>query len=116
MAGRVSSLFDISLGFEPEANGWDNIRFRSYLQGETPRTVRPACRPSPTSANWASSSTCRSALFVGHARAAGVFRRHGHRAGDSHRRRGPLGGRLRFQAKARQRMQALISPPRRSWW
>jgi lipopolysaccharide transport system ATP-binding protein len=37
--GRVSSLFDISLGFEPEANGWDNIRFRSYLQGETPRTV-----------------------------------------------------------------------------
>jgi ABC-type polysaccharide/polyol phosphate transport system ATPase subunit len=39
--GRVSSLFDISLGFEPEANGWDNIRFRSYLQGETPRSVRP---------------------------------------------------------------------------
>jgi ABC-type polysaccharide/polyol phosphate transport system ATPase subunit len=38
--GRVSSLFDISLGFEPEANGWDNIRFRSYLQGETPRSVR----------------------------------------------------------------------------
>jgi lipopolysaccharide transport system ATP-binding protein len=39
VAGRVSSLFDISLGFEPEANGWDNIRYRSYLQGETPRTV-----------------------------------------------------------------------------
>ena len=39
VAGRVSSLFDISLGFEPEANGWDNIRFRSYLQGETPRSV-----------------------------------------------------------------------------
>ena len=37
--GRVSSLFDISLGFEPEANGWDNIRYRSYLQGETPKTV-----------------------------------------------------------------------------
>jgi len=40
VSGRVSSLFDISLGFEPEANGWDNIRFRSYLQGETPRSVR----------------------------------------------------------------------------
>jgi ABC-type polysaccharide/polyol phosphate transport system ATPase subunit len=37
--GRVSSLFDIALGFEPEANGWDNIRFRSYLQGETPKSV-----------------------------------------------------------------------------
>jgi lipopolysaccharide transport system ATP-binding protein len=40
VSGRVSSLFDISLGFEPEANGWDNIRFRSYLQGETPRSVQ----------------------------------------------------------------------------
>jgi ABC-type polysaccharide/polyol phosphate transport system ATPase subunit len=38
--GRVSSLFDISLGFEPDANGWDNIGYRSYLQGETPRDVR----------------------------------------------------------------------------
>ena len=37
--GRVSALFDISLGFEPEANGWDNIRYRSLLQGETPRTI-----------------------------------------------------------------------------
>ena len=40
VSGRVSSLFDISLGFEPEANGWDNIRYRSYLQGETPRSVQ----------------------------------------------------------------------------
>ncbi|HZU37185.1 MAG TPA: ATP-binding cassette domain-containing protein, partial [Gemmataceae bacterium] len=38
--GRISSLFDISLGFEPEANGWENISYRSYLQGETPRTLR----------------------------------------------------------------------------
>jgi ABC-type polysaccharide/polyol phosphate transport system ATPase subunit len=38
--GQISSLFDIALGFEPEANGWENIRFRSYLQGETPRTIR----------------------------------------------------------------------------
>lgn len=38
--GRISSLFDIALGFEGEANGWENIGYRSYLQGETPATVR----------------------------------------------------------------------------
>ncbi len=38
--GRISSLFDIALGFEPEANGWENIAYRSYLQGETPASVR----------------------------------------------------------------------------
>ena len=38
--GRISSLFDISLGFESDANGWENIAYRSYLQGETPRSVR----------------------------------------------------------------------------
>jgi ABC-type polysaccharide/polyol phosphate transport system ATPase subunit len=38
--GRISSLFDIALGFESEANGWENIAYRCYLQGETPRTVR----------------------------------------------------------------------------
>jgi len=38
--GRVSSLFDISVGFEPEATGWDNIAYRCYLQGETPADVR----------------------------------------------------------------------------
>jgi ABC-type polysaccharide/polyol phosphate transport system ATPase subunit len=38
--GRISSLFDISLGFELDANGWENIAFRSYLQGDTPRGVR----------------------------------------------------------------------------
>jgi len=39
--GRISSLFDITLGFEGEASGWENIAFRSYLQGETPRSVKP---------------------------------------------------------------------------
>lgn len=39
--GKVASLFDITLGFEQEASGWENIAFRSYLQGETPRTLRP---------------------------------------------------------------------------
>lgn len=38
--GSVCSLFDISVGFEPEATGWQNIHYRSYLQGETPRTIR----------------------------------------------------------------------------
>lgn len=37
--GRISSLFDIALGFEPEATGWENIRYRGYLQGETPRSI-----------------------------------------------------------------------------
>jgi ABC-type polysaccharide/polyol phosphate transport system ATPase subunit len=40
VAGRVCSLFDLMVGFEMEASGWDNIRFRSYLQGETPKTLR----------------------------------------------------------------------------
>src|SRR6516225_8902900 len=38
--GRISSLFDIALGFEGEASGWENIAYRSYLQGETPASVR----------------------------------------------------------------------------
>jgi ABC-type polysaccharide/polyol phosphate transport system ATPase subunit len=38
--GRISSLFDITLGFEPEATGWENIYYRGYLPGETPRSIR----------------------------------------------------------------------------
>ena len=38
--GSICSLFDISLGFEHEASGWDNIRFRAYLQGESPASLR----------------------------------------------------------------------------
>jgi ABC-type polysaccharide/polyol phosphate transport system ATPase subunit len=37
--GKICSLFDLSAGFEPEATGWENIRLRGYLQGETPRTL-----------------------------------------------------------------------------
>jgi ABC-type polysaccharide/polyol phosphate transport system ATPase subunit len=33
-------LFEITLGFELDASGWENIAFRSYFQGETPRTLR----------------------------------------------------------------------------
>ena len=38
--GRISSLFDIALGFEGDATGWENIGYRSYLQGETPKSIR----------------------------------------------------------------------------
>lgn len=39
VTGSICALFDIALGFEKEATGWRNIRYRSYLQGETPPTV-----------------------------------------------------------------------------
>jgi ABC-type polysaccharide/polyol phosphate transport system ATPase subunit len=38
--GNICSLFDIALGFESECNGWDNILYRGYLQGETPATMK----------------------------------------------------------------------------
>jgi ABC-type polysaccharide/polyol phosphate transport system ATPase subunit len=43
--GRISSLFDIALGFEGDANGWENISYRGYLQGETPRSMRDKIAP-----------------------------------------------------------------------
>lgn len=43
--GRISSLFDIALGFESEASGWENIGFRSYLQGETPKSIKDKILP-----------------------------------------------------------------------
>jgi lipopolysaccharide transport system ATP-binding protein len=43
--GEVSSLFDIALGFEQDATGWENIYFRGYLQGETPRTIKAKMQP-----------------------------------------------------------------------
>ncbi len=38
--GQISSLFEIGLGFELDATGWENITYRGYLQGETPRSIR----------------------------------------------------------------------------
>ncbi len=43
--GRISSLFDISLGFEFDATGWENITYRGYLQGETPQSIRAKMQP-----------------------------------------------------------------------
>lgn len=43
--GQISSLFEISLGFEQDASGWDNIMYRGYLQGETPRSIRKKVQP-----------------------------------------------------------------------
>ena len=78
------SLFDIALGFEGEANGWENIAYRSYLQGETPGSVS-AKRQSHRRVQ-------RVGRFPQHAGAlllrrydgtVGVLDRHGHRPGDS---------------------------------
>lgn len=38
--GSISSLFDLALGFELDATGWENIAYRSYLQGESRREMR----------------------------------------------------------------------------
>jgi ABC-type polysaccharide/polyol phosphate transport system ATPase subunit len=43
--GKISSLFDIALGFEQEASGWENIVYRGYLQGETPASIRDKMQP-----------------------------------------------------------------------
>ncbi|MBY0527551.1 MAG: ABC transporter ATP-binding protein [Gemmataceae bacterium] len=37
--GRISSLFEIALGFELDATGKENIAYRGYLQGETRRSI-----------------------------------------------------------------------------
>src|SRR5439155_22343676 len=39
--GRINSLFDITLGFEQDASGWENIFYRGYMQGETPKSLKP---------------------------------------------------------------------------
>jgi ABC-type polysaccharide/polyol phosphate transport system ATPase subunit len=40
VTGRIGSLFDIALGFEADSSGWENIMYRGFLQGETPRSIR----------------------------------------------------------------------------
>lgn len=38
--GKICSLFDLALGFESDATGWENILYRGYLQRETPASIR----------------------------------------------------------------------------
>jgi ABC-type polysaccharide/polyol phosphate transport system ATPase subunit len=38
--GQISSMLDIGVGIEADASGWDNIAYRSYLQGDTPKQMR----------------------------------------------------------------------------
>ena len=44
VSGQISSLFDLSLGFEPEASGWDNISYSGFIQGETPDSLQEKIR------------------------------------------------------------------------
>lgn len=39
--GQISSLFDLTLGFEMHGTGRENIRYRGYLLGETPQSIEP---------------------------------------------------------------------------
>ena len=39
MNGRIRSLFELVLGFEPEDSGRDNIRHRGYLLGYTKQQI-----------------------------------------------------------------------------
>jgi lipopolysaccharide transport system ATP-binding protein len=43
--GHISSLFDIALGFELDATGWENMQYRGYLLGESPRSIRAKMQP-----------------------------------------------------------------------
>lgn len=40
IVGSICSLLEITCGFELQATGIDNIYYRSYLQGETPKSVK----------------------------------------------------------------------------
>jgi lipopolysaccharide transport system ATP-binding protein len=39
VTGSISSLFDLRLGFEMDATGWENMEYRAYFQGETPKSL-----------------------------------------------------------------------------
>jgi ABC-type polysaccharide/polyol phosphate transport system ATPase subunit len=43
--GRIGSLFDLTLGFEAEATGWENIALRCYLEGDNPHSMRSRAAP-----------------------------------------------------------------------
>ncbi|SDB63053.1 ABC transporter ATP-binding protein [Butyrivibrio sp. INlla16] len=37
--GHISSMFELATGFEMEQNGWDNIRLRGLMLGQTPKQI-----------------------------------------------------------------------------
>ncbi len=44
VTGKISSLFELGLGFQMDANGWKNIQHRGYLQGETRQSILAKAR------------------------------------------------------------------------
>ena len=81
--GKVSSLFELALGFEMEASGWKNIRFRGYLQGESRDGIRRKASGDRGIQRPGRLSEDPCALLLGrHDGSAGLFHRHGHRAGN----------------------------------
>ena len=38
--GKISSMFELSTGFEMESSGWDNIYLRGLMLGETPKKMK----------------------------------------------------------------------------
>ncbi|MCD6364400.1 MAG: ABC transporter ATP-binding protein [Planctomycetes bacterium] len=40
VSGRVHPLFDLNLGFEDDATGWENIYYRGLLMGESPSVIK----------------------------------------------------------------------------
>lgn len=39
VSGKIATLFDLSTGFEMEATGWENIKLRGFMLGETPKSI-----------------------------------------------------------------------------
>lgn len=42
--GRISSMFELSTGFEMEQSGWDNIYLRGLMLGESPESIKAKMR------------------------------------------------------------------------
>lgn len=40
VSGKISSMFELSTGFEMESSGWDNIYLRGLMLGETPSSIK----------------------------------------------------------------------------